>query len=88
MLSKYWKAAIAVLGVVATGLTTMATDPNVAEAVPAGWPAAILAGGAIVTGWATWGKRNQLTVDQIDAAIKAGEITVADLQNLIPSEPS
>lgn len=79
-----WKALIAVGGVVGTGLLTVASDPNVIAAVPTGWPAAVLAAGAAVTGYVAWGKRNQMTLDQIDAALKAGDITLSDLKTLLP----
>lgn len=87
MLNKYVKALIAVLGAVATTLLTIGADPNVTGAVPAGWAGGVLAAGAAVTGLVTFLKRNQMTVDQVDKALEAGDLTLNDLRKYFANEP-
>jgi hypothetical protein len=88
-LPEYWKAIIiavtgvgSVLGVVATTLS----DPAITEVTnnaSVGWAAGV--GTAITVVGTIVGvlKRNAQRVDQIQAGLDAGEITVADLESLV-----
>lgn len=83
MISKYWKAIIALVGAVAAGLVTVQADPDVVAVLPAdatGWLGAVAI--PAVVGVLAYLKRNQLTVDQVDKAIVSGDLSLRDLESI------
>lgn len=84
MLGKYSKAIIAVVGTIATALLTLSTSPELIAVLPeSGGQWLATAAGVVGTGVLGWLIRNQLTVDQIDKAIDAGDISLSDLRALL-----
>lgn len=81
MLGKYYKAILATLGILATGLASAAADNDINAVLPAG-SGLVTAALTVVGGAVVFLTRNKQTIDQIDKAIEAGEISIADLQTL------
>jgi len=69
MLSRYWKAGLALLAIVATGLGSVAADPSINDAVP-GASAWVTAAGAIIGTALVWGKRNETTVQEAEEILR------------------
>lgn len=70
MFSKYYKAAIAFVGIVGTTLGSVAADPDVAGVLPSGWGAAVAAAGVTVTTWLVWLKKNEPTVAEAEQVLR------------------
>lgn len=85
MLAKYYKAVIAFVGVIGVGLAALSSATDFTAVAPTGWSAAIVAAGGAVTYAIAFLVRNKKTVDQIDAALEAGDFTLNDLKSLINS---
>lgn len=84
MLGRYSKALIAFVGTIATALLTLGTNPEIVGAIPEGatnWLVTV-AGvlGTTVLGYLV---RNQLTIDQIDKALEAGDLSLEDLKAVL-----
>lgn len=84
MISRYWKAIIGVVSAIAAALISVQSDPNVVDVLPAsvtGWLGVVAV--PAIGGLLAYLKRQLVTVDQIDTAVKSGDISVADLKDLI-----
>lgn len=84
-----WKAIIALLGSLVTGLLGIAavlqTDPNavaVTDGASIGWGAGVVVAAGAVTGVIGFLKRNSLQVEQVRKGLEAGDITLSDLRNI------
>jgi hypothetical protein len=85
-LTTKWKAIIALIGTVGTAIVAVGVDPDVVKALgeqsaTSGWSAAIIAAGGIVTGWATYAKKNTPTFESVDAALES--LPVEDLKAIL-----
>ena len=74
------KTAVAVIGALLTAAATLAADPAVRGMLPSSWQAWLAAGGlAVLTGLATYFARNQMTIPQVNKALKEGDFTFPEL---------
>lgn len=83
MLSKYWKSAIAAVGVLATGVAALSASTDFNAVIPnagSGWLVGV---GTVVVGALAFLKRNQATIEQVDTAIEKGDVTLSDLKNVL-----
>lgn len=97
MIAKYWKSAIAFLGVLATGVTGIISVVNYLNSnsligvfLPASVTSEIstvggilVTVGAIVTGVLAFFVRNQKTVDSVSTALSKGDFSLDELKDLL-----
>ena len=70
MISKYWKAIIAFVGVLGTAVAATAADPTIAGVLPTGAGGWITAAGAALTTALVWLKANEPTVEQAEKLLE------------------
>lgn len=70
MLSKYWKAVIALAAIAGTAVGTTAADPNVNAVLPEGWGAAVASAGTAIGTFLVWLKRNEPTVKEAEEILE------------------
>ena len=83
MVGRYWKAIIAFLAPLVVLLTTVASSPEVQAAAPGAAAWLIAVGVPVLTGVLTVLKRNQQNIEDIDRALRSGDVTLRELKELV-----
>ena len=83
MVGRYWKAIIAFLTPLVALLLAVANSPEVQAAVPGATAWLIAVGIPLLTGVLTVLKRNQQNIEDIDRALRSGDVTLRELKELV-----